>query len=186
MLTKLDLTFRDITAHVEFLPQLPHLTVLHLDCSKDGGWSTPADALLTSLLLCNGLTELNLTCGFKSAHWTALFAQLAVKKLTIGRGSVETLSCFAGGPITQTLEELTIESLDRGLKLPPSELLHLYNLRSLRTLHLNNCFFPRLSDDAIGRLSPPTALLPALTMFIYQWQRTHCLERKGPAYCKRD
>ena len=135
-LTTLHLTLTEDTAHVDFLPQLPQLTVLilrALKCRADGpAWRVPADALLASLVRCRGLTELDLCCGFNSAHWSALFAKLTIKKLTIRMGRLDTLQCFAAGPITQSLEELALEYLD----LPSFEVSHLYGLRRLRTLHL--------------------------------------------------
>ena len=69
---------------------------------------------------------------------------------------MDTLQCFASGPITQSLEELAIG----GAQLPPSELSHLFALRRLRTLHLHFCFSPHLDDDteplsAFGPFSSP-------------------------------
>ena len=89
--------------------------------------------------------------GFKSADWSTLFAKLtSIKKLTIDRG-IDTLECFAAGPITQALEELTLGYL----KLPPSEILLLYGLRHLRTLDLQwHSFDPCLNDTTIALLSP--------------------------------
>ena len=90
--TKLDLCYERVTAHVDFLPQLPFLTVLNLQCDRrvgsGWGWMSPTDALLTSLPLCLSLTDLSLTCGFKSAYWCALLAKLTkVKKLAFILGS---------------------------------------------------------------------------------------------------
>ena len=67
-LTELDLSYYAATAHVEFLPQLPQLAVLTLNCRPRGHWTVPADAVLTSLVLCSGLTQLDLHCGFNSAR----------------------------------------------------------------------------------------------------------------------
>ena len=164
-MTQLDLRYHQETAHVGFLLQLHHLTALCLDCDNDEAGLIPPDALLSSLVRCTRLTDLTLTCGFNSARWSALFAKLtALKKLRIGRSPLDTLQCFATGPITQSLEELIIESFDR----PPSELPYLYALRRLRSLRLDWCFSPRLSDATIAGLSPPTALLPALTGLFYR------------------
>ena len=70
-LTTLDLAYHDDTApivfssaSVAFLSRLPLLRALRLGCDKDEDWCVPADALLDSLLLCNGLTELHLECRF--------------------------------------------------------------------------------------------------------------------------
>ena len=141
-----------------FLPQLPRLTALTLDCTKDA-----CDALLASLVRCRCITDLCLQCGFKSAHWSALFAKLSLKKLTIRRGELETLQCFAAGPITQSLEELAIA----GLALPPAELSHLYGLHRLRSLALNYCFSSHLDDATLASLFPPTAQFPRLVKFRY-------------------
>ena len=162
--TNVDLRYTDDTAHVDFLPQLLLLAALCLDCySYDReAWTIPADAVLVSLLRCDCLTELNLTCGFNSAHWSTLFAKLSLKKLRIHGGAccaLATLECFAAGPITESLEELSLDSL----ALPPSELPHLYQLRRLHTLHLDSCFSPRLDEATVDSVSPPTPLLPALT-----------------------
>ena len=165
-LTKLDLRYVRDTAEVEFLPQLHHLTSLKFNCHVFGdGWSIPADAL-TSLLLCKGLTELDLRCGFKAAHWSALLATLSLRKITVDRGAVESLRCFASGPITQSLESLSIENIF----LPPADVAHLYALRRLRTLRLDRCFSPRLNTVTLNSLTPPTALLPALTELSHRGQ----------------
>ena len=166
-------------AHVGFLSQLPLLASLKLECSSGRAWHIPADALLASLLRCSGPTELSLTCGFKSAHWSALFAELTLKKLTIRAGELESLQCFAAGPITQSLEELTL----REINVPPSEVRQLYSLRRLRTLHLYYCFSPRLDAAVVDVVSPPTSQLPALTKLVYQWQISEDTQvRKGPSF----
>ena len=118
-LTKLTLShYEQIIPHVDFLPQLLQLTSLDLRCGYAGFWFIPTDALLASLVLCVGLTDLSLCCGFRSSHWSALFAKLTkLKKLTISEMALETLQCFASGPITQSLEELMLDHL----ALPPSE-----------------------------------------------------------------
>ena len=177
-LTKLDLKYMEDTANVDFLAQLPLLTVLSLSCSP---LDYHVDALSASLAACTGLTELSLSCGFDSAHWSALFNKLPmIRKLSIdSRGRLETLRCFAAGPITQSLEDLTI----RG-ELPPSELSHLSGLRRLRTLHLEHRFSSRLDDATIDSVSPPTPLLPALTKFFYQWcaGEWDSQQRRGPSF----
>ena len=182
-LTKLDLLYRQDTAHVDFLSQLQQLTSLTLDCWKREGWFIPADALLASLVRCICITELDLKCGFTSAQWSALFAKLTnLKKLTIRRGEVETLQCFATGPITQSLDELSLESLN----LPPFEVVHLYSLRGLRTLHLDDCFSPPLGDAMLDSLSPPSSFLPALTELFQQWlilnEEWTSVKRQGPSF----
>ena len=141
------------------------------------------DGVLASLVRCTGLTDLTLPCGFDSAQWSTLFANLTrIKKLRIGQGlgrRIETLRCFASGPIMQSLEDLTLCGLD----LPPSDLSHLYGLRRLRSLALDCCFYPRLSEATIDSLSPPTSLLPALTKLIDQWRITEgSQERQGPSF----
>ena len=176
-LTSLDLSFTS-NADVDFLAQLPLLSVLNLSCYKrtpahvgvvQREWLIPADALLASLVRCVCITELNVSCGFSTAHWTALFAKLTLlKKLTIRFGRLETLRHFAEGPITQSLEALTLAELD----LPPSEASHLFGLRRLRTLQLVYCFSSRLDDTTIDELSPPTPLLPALTDLFNLWKIT--------------
>ena len=134
----MELFYNDDAAHVEFLPQLPSLTALELFCHNEEQWHVPADALLASLVLCNGLTTLSLDCGFSSAQWTALFANLTKLRTLEIRQGLDSLRCFASGPITQSLEQLTIRYLE--LTLPPSELLYLYALRRIRSLHLDRCF----------------------------------------------
>ena len=193
-LTKLDLTYRAATAHVDFLSQLPLLAALTLDCREycPGPlafrrllpvWLIPPDALLASLLRCIGLTELDLRSGFNSAHWSALFAKLTkIKKLTISLKHLWTLECFAAGPITQSLEELTLEQIN----LPLSELAHLYALRRLRTLDLQCCFDRCLDDASFASLSPPTPLLPSLTSLFHRWQMgsggSDYRERRGASF----
>ena len=183
-LTKLDLTYSEESADVNFLPQLPQLTALKLDCDKWGeGLFIPPDAVLASLLLCNGLTELDLWCGFNSAQWSALFAKLPhLKKLTIRGGDLHTLECLAAGPITESLEELAL----RDLALPPSEVSHLSGLRHLCTLHFCVCFSPLLDDATVNSLAPPTPRIPTLTELFhetrigrFQWDRRH---RQGPSF----
>ena len=143
--------------------------------------SVPNDALLASLARCNKLTDLTLKCAFSSAHLSALFAKLTIKNLTIRGGGIKTLQCFVAGPITQSLEELTLESL----ALPPSELHHLYGLRRLRTLHLDG-YSTRLDDTTLDSLSPPTSLLPALTEMRENWLSAYgdrnSRVRQGPSF----
>ena len=190
-LTRLDLTYSDeffdddedieAATLVKFLPQLPLLTALNLDCSNGGASYIPADVQLAALVLCTHLTELSLEYGFNFAHWSALFAKLTIKKLRIRQESIDTLQCFAAGPITDSLEELTLDDL----KLSPSELAHLYGLRRLRTLHLDRCFSSRLEDAVFDHLSPPTPLLPALAELRRTWH-TGCMRdirlRQRPSF----
>ena len=93
-LTTLHLSYTMRAAHVDFLSQLPRLTALSLlHCVNLLGTRSNADALLASLVLCNGLTELSLQCGFDSAHCSALFVKLtSIKKLEMG-GGLDTLQC---------------------------------------------------------------------------------------------
>ena len=184
-LTKLDLRYGVSAACVDVLPQLPLLTSLRLRCDDD--WFARAENLLASLQLCSCITDLSLECGFDSAHWSALFAKLtSIKKLTIHRGELKTLECFTSGPITESLQELTLDDLN----LPPSELPHLYALRRLRALHLDNCFSLPLTDATVDSLTPPTSLLPALTKFGQVWcgseddddAEDDDTERRGPSF----
>ena len=199
-LTSVDLWYCQPASHVDFLPQLPFLTHLKLFCYEYSGeedwffhtpgepqtWSVPADALLDSLVLCTGLTHLDLTCGFTPAHWTALLAKLTqLKKLSICRGEyMETLlRCFSSGPITESLESLCIQAVI----LPPSELVHLSALRRLHSLSLEHCFSARLDDGTIASFTPPTPLLPSLTAFSHQWRiteecRSDHVVHRGPAF----
>ena len=190
-LTALDLWYAEPTARVEFLSDLKQLTSLQMDCynpdhnddddddGENAAWFVPADVLLASLVLCKGITELTLTCGFDSAHWSALFDKLALQKLTIRRGALETLRCFAEGPITQSLEQLTLHSL----ALLPSEVAHLRALRRLRILRLVWCFSPRLAAVTLDSLSPPSSVLPALTELSYRgWTAEDSGERRGPSF----
>ena len=181
--TELNLSYDENTPHVDFLQQLPGLAVLTLDCHKwsdRNSWFIPADTLLASLVRCRGVTELSLCCGLNSAQWTALFAKLPLKQLTIRRcESLETLACFATGPITQSLEVLTLEEV----YLPPSELSHLYALGRLRTLRLACSLSLRLSAATLASLSPPTPLLPSLTLLCYQWRMVEdSVDRRGPSF----
>ena len=187
-LTKLDLYYPSPTPHVDFLPQLPLLTSLSLGCDRTGqgnrqAWSIPPKVLLAALVRCSCLTELHLKCGFRSADWSALFAKLPIKKLTIRGGAIESLWCFKAGPITQSLEDLTLDHL---LSLPPSEILHLHSLSRLRSLRLDDGFSPRVDDATILRLSPPTPLLPALACLDVQWRTAigmvESQQRKGPSF----
>ena len=91
-----------------------------------------------------------------------------------------TLECLATGPLTESLEELAIEEFD----LPLSELPHLYALRRLRALELDCSYSARLDDATIDSLTPPTALLPALTsLSVPQWRaRDKDIERKGASF----
>ena len=165
-LTTLNIHYVEHVPNVDFLAQLPHLTSLTLDCDHLLHFMIPADAVLAPLLRCPGLTELDLICGFNSRHWSALFAKLTrIKKLTIHGGELQTLRCFSSGPITQSLEELSLDLLE----VPLSHLKSLYNLRRLRILHLNQGFFQRLDDATTRRHSPPTRLLPALTELHQSW-----------------
>ena len=178
-LTKLDLRYVEAAAHADFLQHLPRLTMLKLDCYRnERAWDIPSDALLASLVRCAGLIELDLCCGFDSAHWSALFAKLTIKKLTIRYGELKSLQCFATGPITQSLEELTLCDL----ALPPSEISHLYGLRRLRTLKLYDCFAPPLDDASLACLFPPTPILPALTKLVHHLRYGECIDRQGPSF----
>ena len=188
-LTKLDLcyTYKQDISDVGFLRQFPLLTSLNLTCRPYyGTWNIPANVLLASLVCCTQLTELNLTCGFKSAHWSALFAKLTrIKKLTIRGGDryqMDSLGCFEAGHITQSLQELTLKDL----ALPPSEVSHLYGLCRLQSLHLDRCFSPLLDDAGIASLTPPTALLPALTELCLvlwnEWNECHVVDRRGASF----
>ena len=176
----LDYQYDQGTVQVDFLAQLPLLAVLHLDCYQPIVCVLTSDAVLDALVRCNGLTELDLECAFNSAHWSALFAKLALKKLTIRGGELDTLASFASGPITQSLEELTLDEQD----FSPSEVSHLYALRRLRSVHLRCCFHPRLDDSLIDNLCPPTPLLPSLTNFGHAWRSDGGGNRKrqGPSF----
>ena len=168
-------------AHVDFLSQLPLLISLTLHCYNDRGWSIHADAVLASLVLCTHITELYLTCGLNSAQLSALFANLKLKKLEIRRGEAEALRCFASGPITQSLEDLSLEHI----VLSPSDLSHLYALRRLRSLRLHACLPSRLDEGMHLRLCPPTALLPALTRWYHSWKIAGVelvQDRQGPSF----
>ena len=172
-LSKLDISYaKDTVTQIDFLPQLPQLTMLNQHCT-----TVPADAVLTSLLLCDGLTDLSLECGFDSSHWCSLLSHLPkLRRLQLRHADkLTTLECFAAGPITQSLEELVMEYV----RLPPAEVSHLYKLRRLRTLRLENCFSPPLADATIASFSPPTALLPALTEFF-------CRERPLASVARHD
>ena len=181
-LAKLELSCNRVPVSSDFLPQLPLLKSLSLDCYKYAGgegWHIPADALLASLLSCSCITELGLKCGFDSAQWSALFAKLRIRKLWMRGSAVKTLRCFAEGPITESLEELTLECRD----LPPSEFSHLYALRRLLILQLDESFTSRLDDASIDTLTPPTALLPSLTGLVYRhaWCPEGPVKRHGPS-----
>ena len=193
-LTKLDLCYHHNAARIDFLSQLPHLTELHLDCSKppdeevevgapQEAWFVPARAIMDALMRCTGITELELTCGFNSAQCAALFSKLTqLFKLTLRRGEgMDTLACFAAGPITESLEELTLEEL----ALPPSEVSHMYALRHLRSLWLNCCFSSPLDEATIDSFTPPTAILPALEELVHIWnggeKEYEDVERRGPS-----
>ena len=95
-LTNLDVRYNR-AAPVDFLPQLPRLTALNLACANGEASYVSADSLLSSLVLCSGLTKLDLTCRLNPERWNALFVKLAIKKLTIDGGLFETLQCFAAG-----------------------------------------------------------------------------------------
>ena len=183
-LTKLDLSYDEGTAQVDFLSQLPLLSALSLDCYKYrvGGWHVAPDAVWAALMRCVGITDLNLKCGLNAAQLSALFAKLRIKKLTLWRADLRTLECFAEGPITESLEELTLDPQD----FSPSEVLHLYNLRRLRSLHLDDCCSPRLSDATVDSLAPPSSVLPALTRLFHRGQlangRSDYRERDGPSF----
>ena len=105
-----------------------------------------------------------------------------LKKLTIFRGEIDTLECFAASPISQSLEELTLQSHH----FPPSELSNLYGLHRLQSLRLMCCFSPCLDAATIARMSPPTPVLPALTFLIIQWRNADDgweeVERRGASY----
>lgn len=165
--------------HLDFLPQLPRLTSLTLYSEE---WSLSPDTVLASLLLCSGLTELSIS-NFNSEAWSALFAVLAIKKLTLFLGGdIETLRCFASGLITESLEELSLEEIH----LPWSELSHLYGLRRLRILHLGSSYYCRLDGATIDSLAPPTPFLPSLTTLFHHWQTASgawdVTERQGSSF----
>ena len=177
-ITQLYLRYDLDTKRVDFLPQLQHLTVLRLRCP-----CIPADALLDSLTRCDYLTELNLNCGFTSAYWSALLAKLTrIQKLRICGGKLDKLQCFASGPITESLEDLSIS----GGNLRPLEVSHLSSLRRLRSLRLVRCFSSPLKAAAVDSITPPSVLLPALTALSYHCQADDggwvSLERQGPSY----
>ena len=180
-LTKLDVRYsHHTTAHADFLPRLSRLTSLILNCRDLATWRIPADTLLASLERCTCLTELDLSCGFNSAHWTALFAKLTIKKLALRYPwELKTLACFAAGPITQSLEDLTLE----GVALLQSKLSHLYGLGRLRALRLVCAWSSRLDASTLASLIPPTPLLPALTLLSCQWRMIEGpQEHRGPSF----
>ena len=164
-LTKLELSYDESPSSVDFLPELPFLTMLDLGCSD----AIPTDVVLASLRQCIGITELNLGIDFTSAGWSVLFAKLTIKKLRLFVcGKIGSLQCFAAGPITHSLEQLSMCDIT----LPPSELSHLYALGRLQTLDLHCCFHPRLDEATIDTLLPPTPLFPALVKFTHAWRNS--------------
>ena len=166
-LTKVHISYPGDPPNVHFLAQLPQLTALNLNMY---GSSIPADELVASL-------DVSLTCRFQSADWSALFAQLPLKKLKSGRGeNLESLRCFAESPITESLEELTIEYLAA----PASELVHLSALRRLRKLQLDFCQATRLDDVTLDSFFPPTPRIPTLTSMSHHGVRLR--ERQGPSF----
>ena len=102
-------------------------------------------------------------------QWSALFAKLRIKKLSIHKGHMRMLHCFATGLITQSLEELRMTGMD----LDPSEITDLYALRRLRTLDFDQAFSPALDYPTIDSLSPLIPLLPSLTKFSIAWQSSY-------------
>lgn len=115
---------------------------------------------LASLRPCVGLTELDLACGFHSAHVSTLLAKLTELKKFKLWGALETLQCFASGPATRTFQSL---SLCQFSLLLPSELVHHHALKGLRSLDLSNVIDP-LGDATLNSLCPPSAIFPRLTM----------------------
>ena len=98
-----------------------------------------------------------------------LNTDLADRHISTKHGSTDkwdfrTLEYFRQSPMTESLEELSMECL----RLPSSELAHLHALRRLRTLHLDRCFHPRLSDATIDGLSPPSAATRAHRIILWR------------------
>ena len=103
-------------------------------------------------------------------------------KLTIRRGAIDTLQCFAAETIAQSLQELILEDF----ALTPSEVSHLSALRRLHTLEINWSFFSRLHDASLDTLTPPTPLLPSLTKLLHSWRsedgKQHSRQWQGPSF----
>ena len=88
------------------------------------------------------------------------------------------LECFATGPITQSLEALTIQAIVR-----PSDFSRLYTLRRLRRLDLICGVSLHLDGGTIADLFPPCPFLPSLTELAWHEGADETkFKRQGPSF----
>lgn len=127
---------------VQFLTQLPSLTDLDLaDRSPnpelffdpDPDPAVDLTDLVDSLRRCTQITQLTLRqFNLIGRHLEDLLPALPLlSRLTLQGSELESLRCFATPALASSLQSLQLRQMPR---CPPSELIHLFGLRSLRRL----------------------------------------------------
>ena len=166
-----ELNFRmDSTTHVSFLTQLPNLRELQIEHTFARlGRSLPLERLPPALQSCTGLTKLTLkSLVVSAAHMSELIPRLPnLRELTLeSMNHIDSLRFLSRGPITHTLTHLSLSSLVESWKLHTTELQHVYALKELRWLVIDQSFAEPLDPELLRTLSSPHCpLLPKLTHF---------------------
>ena len=150
------------------LNRLPHLQRLSLTMPPR---NTPAaENLLTGLQSCARLTRLTMRrCSFTCDQLDALLPCLPnLSSLALSwMQQLTSLQCFAVGPVTRTLKELTLKGcMHPGL--PLTELRHLHALKSLEHLELSHVFVEEMGSHLESLYTPPSLLIPTLRVLWYQ------------------
>jgi hypothetical protein len=151
----------------DFLQRLPNLTRIRLNVA---GCFLPGDDLVAALRTCSRVTELQLSfCKLDSQRMCTLLPGLPLlQRFTLeGERSLESLRCFAAGPICSTLTHLTLIDCKHA-KMQPSELDHFHALRGLTHLHVLMPFTSPPSALQLQQLTPPSVVLPKLVEFKYE------------------
>lgn len=151
-----------------FLPQLRCLTELGLSARdrEANVWMMTDDTILSSFD-CPTLRSLYLEAPFTSVHLASLLPRLPLlTQLTLcGRLELESLAFFSQCADAQRgVASLSLSSYHRW-KSPVRELVHLFHLRSLADLTLEQSFVETLDAFTRAVFTPPSPACPSLVRF---------------------
>lgn len=146
-------------SELQFFAQLPLLTNLDL---VESWTSVDLTDLVRSLRPCTQLTALALRLfDLASCHMESLLPAFpALASLTLSQlPQLVSLRCFATSALGASLTRLEMRDLPR---CPPSEIVHLFGLRSLRTIIIDS-LASALNVKQKAEFAAPSARFPLLT-----------------------